>query len=88
MAQRIAFSNKHDAAAQWRVDGYNAEQRKNNPAWVDLTADQLREQRCLEAIGEGDVRDMQADKDAKRADRVAKANTTKQAQIDAILDAP
>ena len=83
MAQRIAFTNKHDAAAQIRADRFNAQKRSENPAWVDLTADQLREQRILEWM-DREVAELDGEIKAARLAKLEKAPKALLDQIDAL----
>ena len=87
MAQKINSFNTSDARYAALVDfnnDYTAQQTAINPAFVPLTIEQYLDNVLFESYKD----QAKARKDQRRAERLASANSTKAAQIDAILDAP
>lgn len=85
--QTITTTAAEENGKAYRANKFNASMRETNPEHVDLTPDEVFEIRCRQILT-ADVDEMRSERDARRAARVAAVNATKQAQIDAILDAP
>ena len=85
--QTITTTAAEENGKTYRAGIYNSKMREANPLHVDLTPDELFDQRCHQILT-SDVDEMKSSRDAVRAEKLAKASAPKQAQIDAILDAP